>query len=221
MIRAVVFDVDGTLVDSVDLHAACWQEAFLKFGTEVPFDQVRWQIGKGGDQLMPVFLSPELIRERGQDIESYRAARFREFYLPKVRPFPRVAELFKRLRDDEKLIALASSAQGPELEAYKEMADIENLIDVEVTKDDAARSKPCPDIFEAALEQLDIKNVEAIVVGDAPYDAMAAARAGLRSIGVLSGGFPKETLRAAGCFALYEDAADLLHNYPSSAIALR
>lgn len=119
MLRAVIFDIDGTLVDSVDLHARAWQEAFRHFGREIPFEQIRSQIGKGGDQLLPVFLSEAEIRKFGKELEEYRSNLFKREYLPLVRPFPKVRELFEKLRSDGKQIALASSAKGDELEAYK------------------------------------------------------------------------------------------------------
>ena len=94
MIKAVIFDIDGTLVDSVDLHARAWQEAFRRFGKEIPYERVRHQIGKGGDQLMPVFFSAEELDRFGEEMEKYRGELFKREYLPQVRAFPRVRELF-------------------------------------------------------------------------------------------------------------------------------
>jgi len=116
MIKAVVFDVDGTLVNSVDLHARAWQEAFAKLGHDVPFGAVRQQIGKGGDQLIPVFLTREEQKRYGQALDEYRGKLFREKYLPLVTPFPRVRELLQRIREDGRQIALASSAKKDEIE---------------------------------------------------------------------------------------------------------
>src|ERR1700742_4392809 len=98
MIKAVIFDIDGTLVDSVDLHARAWQEAFAKFGKDVAFEDVRQQIGKGGDQLLPVFLSREQQEEYGEQLEEYRGKLFNSKYLALVKPFPCVRELFQRLK---------------------------------------------------------------------------------------------------------------------------
>src|SRR5829696_6044110 len=100
MIKAVIFDIDGTLVDSVDLHARAWQESFKHFGKEIPYEQVRHQIGKGGDQLMPVFFSQEELDEFGEVMEKYRGELFQRDYLPRVRAFPRVRELFQKIKDD-------------------------------------------------------------------------------------------------------------------------
>jgi hypothetical protein len=98
MLKAVIFDIDGTLVDSVDLHAQAWQEAFRHFGHDIPYEQVRHQIGKGGDQLMPVFLAPHELRRYGAALDRYRGELFKRDYLPRVRAFPWVRELFQRIR---------------------------------------------------------------------------------------------------------------------------
>jgi HAD superfamily hydrolase (TIGR01549 family) len=214
-VRCIIFDVDGTLVDSVDLHARAWQEALGEFGKEIGFDEVRSQIGKGGDQLLPAFLSREEMARSERKISARRSAIFKERYLARVAGFPKVRELFQRLLREGKKIALASSAVGDELAAYKERAQIADLIDTETSKDDAEKSKPFPDIFEAALARLGHpKPGETIVVGDTPYDIEAAAKAGLRTIAVRCGGFPEKTLR--GALAIYEDPAELLACYADS-----
>ncbi len=220
MPKAVIFDVDGTLIDSVDLHAKAWQDAFAEYGRTVPFDDIRGQIGKGGDQLLPVFLSKDDIEAFGEKLEERRGAILKERYLPKVQAFPRVRALFEHLRAEGLDIALASSAKEDELETYKKVAHIEDLIDEQTSSDDAESSKPDPDIFLAALKRLgnpDPRDV--IVVGDTPYDAEAAGKAGLRTIGVLCGGFPENGLRKAGCIAIYQDPADLLARYDGSPLA--
>ena len=119
LIKAVIFDIDGTLIDSVDLHAKAWQETFAHFGHEVAFADVRSQIGKGGDQLMPVFISQEELDRRGDEIEAYRSDLFKSGYLPQVRAFPAVRQLFERIRANGQRIALASSAKADELATYK------------------------------------------------------------------------------------------------------
>jgi len=216
-IEAVIFDVDGTLIDTVDLHAASWREALHKWGVDVPHAQVRAQIGKGSDLLMPVFLPKEVVEAEGEEIEAYRKRIFMDDYLPRARPFPRVRDLFVRLREDRKKIVLASSAKGDELERYVELAGIGDIIQGATSSSDAEKSKPHPDIFMAALEQVaPFEAGQCIVIGDTPYDAEAAGKAGLATIGLLTGGFAAEDLRAAGCLELYWDPADLLAGYESS-----
>jgi HAD superfamily hydrolase (TIGR01509 family) len=222
MIKAVIFDIDGTLVDSVDIHAQAWKEAFKHFGKDVPYQQVRHQIGKGGDQLMPDFFSREELEEFGEEMAEYRGKIFKRDYLPRVRAFPMVRELFLKIKEDGLRIALASSAKEEELEAYKKIAHIEDLVEEEASADDADRSKPHPDIFEAALKQLgDIAVDETVVVGDTPYDAEAAGKLRLRTIGVRCGGFPEEELLAAGAISIYDDPADLLAHYDESIIGMK
>ena len=217
--KAVVFDIDGTLVDSVDLHARAWLEAFALFGHKLSFAEVRKQIGKGGDQLMPVFLSKEEIRRSGELLEKIRGDLYKQRYMKKVEPFPKVRELFSRIKSDGLQIALASSAKGDELEYYKKLINVDDLMEAHTSADDADKSKPHPDIFQAALAKLDdVAPEDAIVVGDTPYDAIASHKAGMPSIGVLCGGFPEYELRSAGCIEIYRDPADLLAKYKSSVI---
>ena len=220
MITSVIFDIDGTLVDSVDLHAEAWREALERFGKKVSFVEVRRQIGKGGDQLMPVFLSREELQNFGDELEQYRSDLFKKEFLPRVKAFPDVRQLFQRISQDDKRIALASSAKGDELKTYKAIAGIADLVETETSSDDADRSKPYPDIFQAALAQLgDVRPDNVFVVGDTIYDAEAAGKAHLRTIGVMFGGWSEEDLRRAGCIAVYRDPADLLNGYDASPIS--
>jgi HAD superfamily hydrolase (TIGR01509 family) len=219
-VRAVIFDIDGTLLDSVDLHAQAWVDAFAHFGVRVSHDQARSQIGKGGDQLLPVFLDAERVEREGETIEAYRSDLFKRDYLSKVKPFPAVRALFEHLKREGLTIALASSGKAKEVEHYQSLMDVEDLTDVVVSSDDVERSKPFPDIFQAALEKLaPITAAQAVVIGDTPYDAEAAGKAGLPTIGVLCGGFPEADLSAAGCMAIYKDPRDLLDGYAASPLA--
>ena len=218
-VRAVIFDVDGTLVDTVDMHADAWQRAMREFGKEVAFADVRAQIGKGGDQLMPVFLSEAEMEEFGERLEKRRGEIFKSEHLPKARAFPMVRELFERILQDGLKVGLASSAPEDELEHYKELTGIADLIDTATSKDDAERSKPEPDIFAAAVKRLGGPRAEeCVVVGDTPYDAIAARKIGIRTIGVLAGGFPESSLRGEGVVEIYQDPADLLANHENSLI---
>jgi HAD superfamily hydrolase (TIGR01549 family) len=220
MIKAVIFDVDGTLIDSVDFHAEAWQKALAEYGHDEEFQKVRQQIGKGGDMLLPVFLTEKQIDEYGEELEKRRSQIFKNEYLEKVKPFPKVRELFLRILEDGKKIALASSAPKDELEKNKKTADIADLIKAETSADDAERSKPNPDIFQAALGSLgDVSAEEAIVIGDTPYDAIAAGKIRLKTIGLLSGGFPESQLLETGCIRIYKDPADLLENYETSTLS--
>lgn len=220
MARGVIFDVDGTLVDSVDGHAQAWVETLAEFGFSCDFTAVRRQIGKGGDQLMKVFLSEAEIARQGEAIEKERKRHFATRYLPAVKGFPMVRELFQRIQADGARIVLATSAAGDELEAYKRKASIGDLVGNETSRDDVERSKPHPDIFEEALKQLPgLEAEDVVIVGDSPWDAIAGRKAGLRTIGLLCGGFGAEELTRAGCSELYRDPAHLLKEYERSLLS--
>ncbi len=216
MPQAAIFDIDGTLVDSVDLHALSWHEAFAEFGHQVTFEQARSQIGKGGDQLLPMFLSEAELEKQGEDIETFRSKLFKSKYLPMVRPFSAVPELLRRVRDAGLKVAAASSAKKDELEVYLELIGIAGLVDVSTTSEDAERSKPAPDIFQVALKKLGLDGGDAVAIGDTPYDAQAAGKAGIATIGMLSGGFTEDDLRKGGCIAVYPGPGALLACFDAS-----
>ena len=218
--HAVIFDIDGTLLDSVNLHAWAWQDAFSHFGYEVPFETIRPQIGKGGDQIMPVFINPDELKRIRKDLEEYRKDLFKRNYLPHVKPFPKARELFLTILKHDQRIALASSGKREEVSAYKRIAGIDDLVQEETSSDDAQKSKPHPDIFQAALAKLSpLTHEQIMVVGDTPYDAEAAGKAGMRTIGLLCGGTSEQVLRKSGCIAVYQDPADLLTRYENSPLA--
>jgi len=210
MPKAVIFDVDGTLVDSVDLHAQAWADAFHHFGYPVSAAHVRTQIGKGGDQLMPVFVPKADLDRIGKDLDKWRGEHFRAQYLPRIKGFPGVRPLFDALLARGLRIGLGTSSKPEDLGRLKEAAGIADLDLVEATSEDAERSKPHPDIFQATLAKLGAAPGDTVAVGDTPYDAEAAAKAGIAAVGVLCGGFPEADLKRAGCVALYRDPADLL-----------
>ncbi|MGZ5959136.1 MAG: HAD family hydrolase [Myxococcaceae bacterium] len=208
---AILFDIDGTLLDSVDLHARAWREAFLAFGKDIPFDEIRSQIGKGGDQLLPVFFTPSELAARGKEIERWRGDWYRLRYMASVRPFPGVRPLFQEVRKRGWTPVLASSAKKDELDSYVRVLDVGDLIDATTSKDDVARSKPFPDIFAAALDRVPApERAGSWVVGDSPWDALAATQLGLPMLGFRCGGFAEADLRAAGARVLFDGPSDLL-----------
>lgn len=222
-ITTILLDIDGTLVDSVDYHALAWQEAFQYFEKDYSFEKVRSQIGKGGDQLMPVFLTKEEIEEFGKELETYRGEHFKQNYLSQLKALPASRTFIERMQQLGKKVVLASSAKGDELQSYKKIAMIDDLIEEEheeTSADDAKRSKPEPDIFEAAMEKAgDPRKEETVAIGDSPYDAIAAKKAGIHAIGVLSGGFSREDLVAAGCEEIYDDLQDLVDHLSTSILS--
>jgi phosphoglycolate phosphatase-like HAD superfamily hydrolase len=220
MPKAVIFDVDGTLIDSNDLHTECWLETFEHFGLDFAYDEVRGQIGKGGDQLLPALLPAGIWEQQGEAISNFRNDLFKRNYLSRVRPFPAVKPLFEHIRAGGTMIVLASSGLQVEVDVHIENLGIGDLITAATTSDDAQSSKPEPDIFLAALQRLPAEaRDDAWVVGDTPYDAEAAGKAGLRTIGLLCGGFSEPVLRDAGCHAIFDSPEHLLANFDASPLA--
>ena len=216
MNRAALFDVDGTLVDSNDLHAQAWRIAFAHFGHDVPLPTIRGQIGKGGDNLIPALL-PNLSDAQREEIDAWRGALFKRDFLPRVTPFPAVRSLFERLVADGWRIVLASSGGAEEVAFHLGLTGAGDLVFDTTSRDDAAHSKPGPDIFAAALDKAGADAADAIVVGDTPYDVAAAGKIGLRAIGLLCGGFSEQDL--VGAIACYRDPAHLLTCYNETAFA--
>jgi HAD superfamily hydrolase (TIGR01549 family) len=221
LLKAVIFDLDGTLLDSVDFHAIAWQEALVKFGHDVSFEKARSQIGKGGDKLVPVFLSEADQADHGKTLEDWREKHFKEKYLPLVRPFSAVPDLLKHVRKAGLSVAVASSAKKDQVNQYLNIANISQLVDEATSSEDVEESKPAPDIFEAVLKKLKIKGDEAAAVGDTPYDAEGARKAGVHPIGVLSGGFLESALRQGGCEEVYPGVASIYCRFGASLLAKR
>ncbi len=217
MVKAVLCDIDGTLVESNWLHAAAWKESFQVADLTVDLEEIRRQIGKGGDELIPVFV-PWWKRDAIQKpLQAYRKQLFLSQYLHKVKPFPHVRDLLLLMKEKGIRISLASSADAEQLEAYKKIADIEDIVEESTSADDADRSKPHPDIFEATLKKLKLEPAEVLALGDTPYDVEAAGKAGIYTVGVTTGGWSKQDLMFAGCVEVYIDVADILGNFESSA----
>ncbi len=214
MLKAIIFDIDGTLLDSVDQHADAWKETFEHFGFEFPLDQIRSQIGKGGDKLLGNFLNPEQCKSLKKQIETYRAELFKRKYLDSCKAFPDVKELFQDLRARTMKIALGSSAKKDEIEAYKSILQIDGLVDQAVSGDDVSASKPDPDIVTEVRRTLgNLPAADCCFIGDSPYDATAAVQDGTKMIGLLCGGFPEADLRSAGASELFSDPSDLLKRW--------
>ncbi len=214
MPKAVILDIDGTLIDSNGAHARAWVDALAEHGYQVPLDRVRRLIGMGGDKVLPELTGLEKDSPEGQAISQRRTEIFRERYLPHVEPLPGTRELLRRLRADGLELGVATSAKQDEVEALLRVAQVDNLVQARATSTDVDRSKPDPDIVQAALGRLDEPPQETIMVGDTPYDVQAAGRAGVPIVAFRSGGWSDGDLRGAA--AIYDDPADLLAHYDQS-----
>lgn len=210
-LEAIILDVDGTLVDSNDLHAEAWQKAFSHFGRDLPLEVIRSQIGKGGDLLVPDLLDARQMQKFSKELKDYRKQLFQDRYLEKVRPFDGTKDVLTALHERGVRLFLASSADPDEVKHFTTLIGIEDLIDGSTSAGDVEFSKPSPEVFEAALEKLGTAAERSLVVGDTPYDILAAHRASLPIAAVLSGGFDRSTLDKAEF--LFDDLSDLLRRF--------
>ena len=211
MIKAVIFDIDGTIIDSVGAHIEAWKRAFARFGKGVSDEEIRCHIGEGSDDMLPVFFSAEELGRFRPDLEKYRGELFKREYLPSLKAFPKVRDLFQRIKNDGKKIALASTAKAEQVNSYKEIARIADLVDCAVCSEEVAQSKPHGDICRVALQKLGNPTPNKVIsIGDTAYDVETAAKNNVCTIGLLCGGGTGEELQRAGCVALYQDPADLL-----------
>ncbi|MEA2702454.1 MAG: hypothetical protein QOD63_399 [Actinomycetota bacterium] len=207
---AVLFDVDGTLVDSAYIHALAWRRAFVDHGYEVPTAWVHAMIGAGSDVLMK-----ELIGEERDDVQDTRKRHFEELK-GEIRPFERCADLIRAVHGAGAKAFLATSSEKENLDALLEAIDADDAIDGHVSAGDVEHAKPEPDVFVAALEKAGADTTSAIAVGDTVWDIKAAADAGLKCVCVLTGGIGRLELEEAGAVAVYRDVADLLDHLDES-----
>jgi len=216
--QAILFDVDGTLVDSNEAHVDAWCEAFACAGFHFDRAAIHHQVGKGGDNLVPSLI-PDAPKDVQDRVDQAHGEIYKRDYLDGVRPFPGARDLLLRTREAGKTVVLASSASQPELDHYVRLLEAGEIIDGATSKDDVAHSKPCPDIFEAAAKKAAVAPSDALVIGDTPYDIVAARRSGIAAIALTSGGFREDELRAERPVAIYADVAALLADFANSPIA--
>lgn len=210
--RAVLLDVDGTLVDSNDAHAHAWVEALAESGRRVDFLRARPLVGMGSDKVLPALAGLAADSAEGEPIVKRRGEIFRTNYLPHVQPTRGAQRMLEWLRDDGLQLVVATSAKPEELDPLLQVAGATQLIDAASSSADAERSKPDPDIVHAALVKADCKPNEAIFIGDTPYDIAAGNRIGVAVIALRCGGW--WTDRAfQGAAAVYDDPDDLVEHY--------
>ena len=210
---AVIFDVDGTLVDTNYLHTLAWARGFREAGETVSMSAIHRLIGMGSDQLVE-----ELINGESDPATDGHTRHF-EALMEEIQAFPSAAEILGEVRRRGAKVVLASSASNHELEAMLEAVDPpEGCIDHVVKKDDVQESKPAPDIFRVAVDDAGLHADSTLVVGDTVWDIVAARKCDLRFIGVLTGGISRQELEEAGAVAVYEDVAHLLRELDDSPI---
>ncbi|SNY47393.1 HAD family hydrolase [Paractinoplanes atraurantiacus] len=218
MRSGVLFDVDGTLVDSTYLHTVAWWEALRQQGADVPMATIHRAIGMGSDKLLDHLLGPD--RDHDKDAESSTAHDvLYGAWWERLRPLPGAADLLRAVAGRGLAVALASSAKAPELEHLRRVIDADDVIDAATSSSDAAESKPAPDILQAALDQSGIDPEAAVFVGDSIWDVKAAATLNIPCIGLTCGGTSADELTEAGAAAVHDDPAALLAALDKSAIA--
>ena len=207
--KAVLFDVDGTLVDTNYLHVVTWWQAFAQAGHQVPMTAIHRAVGMGSDQLLDALLPQDRDRSADAGIRTAHSALYAPFW-PHIRPFERAADLLRACRKAGPKVILASSADPDEFAALRGALDAEDAITAATSAADVEQSKPAPDLVRVALDKAGVPAAEAVFVGDTVWDVRACQRAGLPCIAVLSGGISAAELREAGAVAVFRDTADLL-----------
>jgi HAD superfamily hydrolase (TIGR01509 family) len=205
---AALLDVDGTLVDSVYHHALAWHRALRRSDLEIPVWRVHRLIGMGGDQIVRTLFDDEVERERGDAVREAESEEF-ERLIGEVRPLPGARELVEELKERGHQVVLASSAKAEELEHYVDLLDIGELIDAATSSQDVEATKPNPDLVVRALQEVQAGPDGAVMVGDSIWDAEAAKRAGVPTVGLLTGGFAESELRDAGADPVFPSLDDL------------
>jgi HAD superfamily hydrolase (TIGR01509 family) len=218
-IHGIIFDIDGTLVESNDAHANAWVEAMKAYGHDVPFGKIRPFIGEGGDKVLPETIGVDKESEEGQKISNRRKEIFQKKYLPTLHAFPDAKTLIEEMRKHGLKIAVATSSEEDEAKALLNIAGADGLIDDLITSKDAKKSKPSSDVMQVALQRIGFPPDEVMMVGDTAYDIEAAKKVGVGTIAFRSGGWKDADL--AGALAIYDGPADLLAHYRNSPIAQR
>ena len=218
MPQGVIFDIDGTLVDSNDAHASAWIDALKEFGfTDVTFEKIRRMIGMGGDKILPDLTGLKEDDDRGKKLLDRRKEIFLRNYLPALQAFPCSRELVEKIRAEGMITVVATSANNQELTPLLRAARVDDLMDGTTSSSDAKESKPDPDIVEAAVRKTQFRAEQLVMIGDTPYDVEAANRAGVPIVAVRCGGWSDRDLD--GALAVYDDPADILKNFDRTHLA--
>ena len=206
-----VLDIDGTLVDTNYQHALAWFRAFRQHGFVLPLWRIHRHIGMGGDQLVAALAGEGFDREQGDDVRAAEKVLYMEL-ITEVEPLEGARKLIEDLKGNGHTVVLASSAKTEELEHYLTLLDARSLADDWTDSSDVEATKPEPDLLLAALDKVGSKRKDAVMIGDSVWDCRAAKRAGVRSVGVLTGGFSEEELTEAGASRVCASVEDLRHS---------
>ncbi|WP_213452221.1 HAD family hydrolase [Rhizomonospora bruguierae] len=214
----VLFDVDGTLIDTPYLHVVSWWRALRRHGHAVPMAAIHRAIGMGADKIIDHLLGPGRDRARDGAIAGAHTELYKRYW-PELRPLPGAAELLRACADKGLTVVLASSASGEEVAALRRALGADDVVTLATTGDDADQSKPAPDIVQVALDRARLRRERAVFVGDAVWDVRACRRLGLPCVAVTCGGTSEAELRDAGAVAVYRDPADILADLDRALLA--
>jgi HAD superfamily hydrolase (TIGR01549 family) len=216
MADTAIFDVDGTLVDTNYQHALAWYRAFLRFDIVLPIWRIHRAIGMGGDQLVPSLTDDDTENEHG---EALRAAWTEEFepMIDEVHPFDGAHDLLVEVKRRGFQVVLASSGKSEHVERFLDLVDARELADAWTTSDDVGASKPAPDLVQTALDR--VPGSSGIMIGDSPWDAIAAAKADIPTVAVRTGGFSPEEVRDAGAVHVFDSLRDLIAGLDDTELA--
>ncbi len=203
-----ILDIDGTLVDTNYHHAIAWFRAFRQNGIVLPIWRIHRHIGMGGDQLVAALTDERTEEEKGDAIRDAEKALYLAF-IEEVELMDRARELITELKERDHAVVLASSAKQDEIDHYLDLLDVRELADAWTSSADVTSTKPQPDLVNAALQRVDADAQEAVMVGDTPWDIVAAANAGVPTLAVRTGGFGVDELQEAGAQAVFESVAEL------------
>jgi HAD superfamily hydrolase (TIGR01509 family) len=209
MARTAILDIDGTLVDTNYQHAIAWYRAFRQNEVVLPVWRIHRHIGMGGDQLVAALTDERTEEEKGDDVRAAEKALYLAM-IEEVEPMEGARELIERLKEDDRAVVLASSAKSDELDHYLDLLDVRDLVDDWTSSADVEKTKPQPDLVNAALEKAGADADDAVMVGDTPWDCRAAEAAGVPTIALMTGGFSEQELREAGAVAVFESIPQLL-----------
>jgi HAD superfamily hydrolase (TIGR01509 family) len=216
-LRAVLVDIDGTLIDSNDAHVRAWLWALARQGRELPYDALRPLIGKGGDKVLAELFGADAECLDSERLRRDRSDRFLTHELHALQPTRGARDLLQKLREAGLLVVAATSAQASETVALLRQAGLDDLVDHAADSGDAARTKPDPDIVQSALHMAGARPSEAVMLGDTPYDIEAAVRAGVPVVALRCGGWWNDDA-LAGAVVIEDDPAALLASFHSSAV---
>ena len=208
----ILADVDGTLVDTNWFHSVAWWRAFQEVGEDVAMSRIHPLIGMGSDQLVE-----RLIGRESKDASNAHSRHYEPFK-KEIKAFPKAAELLAELARRGARVVLATSSDEEDLARLREAVGADDAVEDAVSKGDVEHSKPSPDIFAVAMKRFDLDPDRTLVLGDTPWDVEAAAKLGVRTVCVLTGGASREQLESAGAAAVYEDVADLLERLDSGPV---